>query len=323
MPTFADWVSLPENCSAERAVGRVADALRRGRVRPALNPLILHGPAGAGKSHLGHALVARVTQTAPDRTVMILAAREFVAQPDEPRTSTEADLTIIEDLQHLPDLAVASFAQLVDRCRARDRQLIATSTVGPAQLTHLPHRLTTRLCGGLVVRLYPLSLESRRLFLRECAARRGLNLPADVLDWLAEHLPGSARQLEGALARIATLTEFSGEPLTLDLLAEHFRPEADAGRPSVESIAQRVGRYYRVDPEHLQSADRRRHTLLPRQVGMYLARRLTPLSLQQIGAYFGGRDHSTVLHACRKVEDALSHDAALSGAVRQLQAEMG
>jgi chromosomal replication initiator protein len=187
-------------------------------------------------------------------------------------------------------------------------------------LTHLPNRLTTRLCGGLVVRLYPLSPGSRRVFLRERAARRGLKLSNDVLDWLAEHLPGSGRQLDGALTRLATLTD---TPLTVETLAEQFRTEADASRPSVESIAQRVGRYYRIEPEDLQSADRRRHALLPRQVGMYLARRLTPLSLKQIGAYFGGRDHATVLHACRKVADALNRDAALFGAVRQLQADLG
>src|SRR5262249_42292911 len=147
MPTFADWVSLPENRSAERAVRRVADALRRGRVRPALNPLVLHGPAGVGKSHLALALVARLQQTAPDRTVTLLAARALLAQPDGPQAPSDTDLTIIEDLQPLPDLAVASFALLVDRCRTSDRQLVATSAVGPARLTHLPHRLTTRLCG--------------------------------------------------------------------------------------------------------------------------------------------------------------------------------
>jgi chromosomal replication initiator protein len=324
MPTFADWVSLPENCSAERAVGRVADALRRERIRSALNPLVLHGPAGSGKSHLVHALIAHISPHAADRTIAVIAAREFVPPGDEPPPSVaEADLTIVEDLQHLPALAVERFTQLVDRCQARDHQLVTTSTVGPAQLTGLPNRLTTRLSSGLVVRLYPLSLDSRRIFLRERASRRGLNLSPDVLEWLANHLPGSGRQLDGAISRLATLTELSRAPLTVETIAEQFRAEADAGRPTVEHIAQRVGRYYRIDPEQLQSADRRRHALLPRQVSMYLARRLTPLSLQQIGAYFGGRDHSTVLHACRKVEDALTRDAALSGAVRQLQAEIG
>ena len=108
----------------------------------------------------------------------------------------------------------------------------------------------------------------------------------------------------------------------MDAVAESFRTDADARRATVERIAQRVGRYFRVEARRLQGRDRSRQALLPRQVGMYLARRLTDLSLEQIGAYFGGRDHSTVLHACRKVEQALADDLVLSGAVRQLQADL-
>jgi chromosomal replication initiator protein len=108
----------------------------------------------------------------------------------------------------------------------------------------------------------------------------------------------------------------------VETVAAHFRDEVDARRPTVERIVQRVGRYFQVEPQQMQSRCRSRQTLLPRQVGMYLARRLTKLSLQQIGAYFGGRDHSTVLHACRKVEQALAHDVTLSGAVRQLHADL-
>src|SRR5207247_6729799 len=113
-----------------------------------------------------------------------------------------------------------------------------------------------------------------------------------------------------------------GRPPELEAVCEALQEDADAHRPTVERIAQRVGRHFRLDPRQLQARDRSRNVLLPRQVGMYLARQLTPLSLQQIGAYFGGRDHSTVLHACRKVEQALTQDVTLSGAVRQLHADL-
>jgi chromosomal replication initiator protein len=135
-------------------------------------------------------------------------------------------------------------------------------------------------------------------------------------------LPGSARQLEGALGKLEALGRLSTGPLTTDAVAEAFQHELDASLLTVEHIARRVGRYFRIEPDQMQSRSRGRHALVPRQVGMYLARRLTLLSLQEIGSFFGGRDHSTVLHACRKVEEALTQDAALSGAVHQLQADL-
>jgi len=173
----------------------------------------------------------------------------------------------------------------------------------------------------LVVGLQTLSPQSRRAFLQDRLNRRGLKVETDVILWLAENTAGSGRALEGAVARLAMLLQMH-HSLDVEMLAEHFAVEASDQRPTVERIAQRVSRYFQVEPRQLQARSRARHTLLPRQVGMYLARQLTALSLHQIGAYFGGRDHSTVLHACRKVEKALAHDVRLSGAVRQLHADL-
>ena len=183
----------------------------------------------------------------------------------------------------------------------------------PALLPRLPARLASRLAGGLVVGLVPFGPQSRRAFLVALASRQGLSLPGETLDWLASNLPGSARTLEGALVRLR-------EGASLTTAQEALRDDREAHRASVESIAAQVCTYYRVDPASLRSRSRTRQALVPRQVGMYLARRLTSLPLEQIGAYFGGRDHSTVLHACRKVEQALASDAPLSQAVRELSA---
>jgi chromosomal replication initiator protein len=335
MQTFSGWVSLPENRSARTAVERVARAIRQRRPCVTHNPLCLHGPAGTGKTHLVNALIAEVTRAVPDLLVTAVAAREFApccnvpGSPelplDEP-LSTErtraADLVVVEDLQFLPAAATEACVQLVDQCRARRRQLIVTAAVGPAQLDQLPGRLWTRLSAGLVVRLSPLSPSSRLLFVRDRAQCRGLNVGADVLDWLATHIPGSARQLEGALAKVETLVGLSGTPLTPDALAEYFRADLDPRRLTVEHIAQRVGSHFRVDPTQMRSAARGRHAVVPRHVGMYLARRLTSLSLQEIGSYFGGRDHTSVMHACRKVEESLTRDASLYGAVSQMEADL-
>jgi chromosomal replication initiator protein len=332
MYTFARWVSTPENRSATAAVQRLLKAVEFQR-RPEADPLFLHGPAGTGKTHLVSALAGEAIRRSPGLSVALVSAAELAelyrtaqdSQADNPvdlAALRDADLLIIEDVQHLPARAAVTLAQVLDARRARRHQTVLTASVGPAQLTHLPTRLTSRLASGLVVGLAPLSPASRLAFLEDRAARRELAVGRDVLAWLAEHTAGSARQLEGALARVETLARLNGRTPDAEAVAEHFRDEADATRPTVERIVERVGSYFQVNPRQMQSKRRQRQVLLPRQVGMYLARRLTPLSLEQIGAYFGGRDHSTVLHACRKVEAAMTHDATLSGAVRQLHADL-
>jgi len=164
---------------------------------------------------------------------------------------------------------------------------------------------------------------SRLSLLQDRAQRRQLAVSPEILAWLAERLIGGGRQLEGALHQLEALTRMHGRPLDLPTVAHHFQQTIQDNRLTVERIARQVGNYFQVDLRHLQSRRRYRNVLLPRQIGMYLARQLTGSSFEEIGSYFGGRDHSTVLHACRKIQDALAHDAALSGTVQQLQAELG
>jgi chromosomal replication initiator protein len=328
MQTFASWIALAENEAARLAVERVANCVCGRGPRRAINPLFLHGPAGIGKTHLVSALLVDVTGRAPDLQVALLAAGDFEslllpdANRDDLKAARQADLLVVEDLQHLPARVEEAFVHLMDRGLAREQQLVFTAPAGPAQLTHLPARVTSRLGSGLVVGLEPLSPGSRRAFLQDRITRQGLSVAADAIAWLAEHLPGSVRRLEGAISRLTSLARLQGQAPGMEAVVEHFGVEADAERPTVERIAQRVGRYFQVEPRQLQARSRSRGVLLPRQIGMYLARQLTELSLEQIGAYFGGRDHSTVLHACRKVEQALAQDLHLSGAVRQLHADL-
>ncbi len=324
--TFARLVPLPEN--------RLALAAIRGLREGGVSPLFLHGPPGTGKTHLIH---ARVNEAA--RTAQIVSASDLVSggrkppvddicgAADDPTATgglrpplTETDLLIIEDLQHLRPWAVEAVVQLFDRRHARRQATVFTATLGPGELS-FPGRLTSRLASGLVVGIPPYSPASRLALLDDLARRRGLVLGREVLAWLAEHL-GSARQLDGALNQLEALARLRAAPLDVTTVAGHFREQAEASRPTVERIARQVGGHFQVDPRQLRSRRRHHQALLPRQVGMYLARELTGLSLEEIGSYFGGRDHSTVLHACRKVAHALETDAVLSGAVRRLHADL-
>ncbi len=312
MRGHSPWVMVPENEAARKAVGRVRACLRSGRRRRAVNPLFIHGPSGSGKSRLVAQLAADLADDGRD--VHTLNASEWATVGDEaPSANGEigADALLIEDVQRLPARAAGALTALLDRALPRQTQVVLTATAGPALLGRLPARLASRLASGLVVGMSLFGVESRRVFLSAVARHRGMDLPAEVLDWLAANLEGSARRLEGALSRLEGVTTAEQAQAALT---------EDVPRPTVERIAEGVGRYYGVKLSALRGPGRGRGVLLPRQVGMYLARRLTGLPLVSIGAYFGGRDHSTVLHACRKVEEALSGDAPLSLAVRELSA---
>jgi chromosomal replication initiator protein len=306
--TFSRLVALPEN--------RLALAAIRGIASGHALPLFLFGPPGTGKTHMIWALVEQATRDRPDLLAAVLAASDLRDLMEAP----EADLLVLEDLQHLPAAAVERVVRWFDARLAHRQQTVVTATCGPGELP-LPVRLTSRLASGLVVGVQPYSAASRFALLQDRAERRQLTLSREVLTWLADHL-GTGRQLDGALNQLEALARLRAIPLDVATVAAHFREQVEATRPTVERIAQWVGGHFQVDPRQLRSRSRQRNALVPRQVSMYLARQLTDLSLEEIGAYFGGRDHSTVLHACQKVEQALADDAILCGAVRRLHADL-
>ena len=268
MLTLAQWVSLSENRSAFAAVERVADcvASRSGGINPparqSVNPLFLHGPAGVGKTHLVAGLAARVVERRPGLSAVVLTAGDFDRDPAEAAAefaaARQADLVAVEDVHRLSAGAVEPVVQLLDFGLRRRTQFVFTAAVGPALLERLPARLTSRLASGLIVGMEAWSPTSRLLFLQDRVARRGMKVEPGVLEWLADHVSGSGRQLDGAVGRLEALTRLHGRPPEVEVVAELFRTDAESRRATVERIAQGVGRYFRVEPRRLQERDRSR-----------------------------------------------------------------
>jgi chromosomal replication initiator protein len=290
-------------------------------VRRRLGPVLLHGPPGTGKTHLVTTLLAALASEPSGPTAQLLPAADLPADGDTLLDIRGCDLLVVEDLQHLPERHGEALVRLLDDRLPRRRAVLCTAAVGPAHCPRLPQRLRDRLAGGLVVGLEPPSPAGRRALLDHAAAERGLTLPAEVADWLATRTAG-IRQLLGDLVRLEGLFRDRPTPPDLAAVRDWLAGPAEEHPGPLERIVQQVGRHFRVKEKLLRSATRLRHVLVPRQIAMYLGRELTEMSLAQVGAYFGGRDHTTVLHACRKVERDSAADPALAGVLRQLRAEL-
>lgn len=322
-PGLAHVLATPENRSALIALRDLLHAMLAGQPEQVPNPIYLHGPSGTGKTYLVQALVQELT--AAGFSTCQQSGNDFSEKVDLEHAS-EADLLVIEDVQHLPSRCVPTVLGVFDERLRNTLPMIFTATQGPARVEHrgekLPRRFASRLACGLVIALEPMHRATRRRLLETLAQAAKLPPNAEILDWLAEHLVGGGRQLEGAIQQWQCLQRLHKKPLQLADLRSHFLPQVDAIAPTLKRITTQVCASFHVDIKHVVSARRSRETVLPRQISMYLARQLTNLSLVEIGKHFGGRDHKTVQYACARVEAAIKKDAVLSGTVRQLQGEL-
>ena len=333
--TFETFVVGPSNQLAHAAMCRVADAAAGATI--SFNPLFVHAGAGLGKTHLLSAVAHRIRDKRPDRRVMFLTAERFMInfvmalrQRDTISFKDQfaaIDVLLIDDFQFLQGKTMQqefchAFNALVDS----RRQVVVAADVPPAQLDSIDQRMRSRLMGGLVVDIETPDLETRRRILMSRYGeiqRRDpqVTIPEDVLEFIANRITGSGRELEGALNRIVAYQQFNHAAVTLDLASMVLRDmqaNPDGSRIKIDDILKIVGRHYNVGRTDLLSPRRARSVVVPRQVGMYLAKKLTARSLPEIGRRFGGRDHSTVLHAVRKIEDQIKTDDRLAKEVALL-----
>jgi len=327
--TFDSFVVGASNQLAHAAVMRVANA-NAGQAL-SFNPLYIHSAAGLGKTHLLNALAARIRQSQPGRKVLVLTAERFMygfihairardtlAFKDQ---FQNVDVLLIDDFQFLQGKAMQqefchAFNSLVDS----KRQVVVAADVPPAQLDTIDQRMRSRLMGGLVIDIEtPDALQRRRILdLRHMLMLKNdptAAIAPEILDLISERITGGGRELEGALNKLMAYQQFNKQAVTVDLASMILRDvagAADTGRIKIEDILKVISRHFNVGRNDLLSPRRAREVVIPRQIGMYLAKKLTARSLPEIGRRFGGRDHSTVLHAVRKIDEQMKGDEKLA-----------
>jgi chromosomal replication initiator protein len=321
--TFDNFVVGKPNELAHAAARRVAESAP-GSVP--FNPLFLYGGVGLGKTHLMHAIAWHLRGHAPQRKVIYLSAEKFMYQFIKALRFKDTmafkeqfrsvDVLMIDDVQFISgkDSTQEEFFHTFNALVDQNRQIVISADKSPSDLEGMEERLKSRLGWGLVADLHPTSYELRLGILQAKAEQRRALIPAKVLEFLAHKITSNVRELEGALNRIAAHAQLVGREVTLESAQEvlHDLLRANDRRVTIDEIQKRVAEHYNIRLADMHSARRSRAVARPRQVAMWLAKQLTPRSLPEIGRKFGGRDHTTVMHAVRKIEELRESDRALA-----------
>jgi chromosomal replication initiator protein len=297
------------------------------------NPLFLYGGVGLGKTHLMHAIAWHIRKTNPERRVIYLSAEKFMYQFIRAMRYKDTmafkeqfrsvDVLMIDDVQFFSgkDNTQEEFFHTFNALVDQNRQVVISADKSPNDLEGMEDRMKSRLGWGLVADIHPTIYELRLGILQSKAERMEVDIPLKVLEFLAHKITSNVRELEGALNRLVAYANLVGRPITLDNTQEvlHDILRANDRRVTIEEIQKRVAEHYNIRLGEMYSARRARAIARPRQVAMYLAKQLTARSLPEIGRKFGGRDHTTVMHAVRKVDELCVLDSAFSEDVELLR----
>ena len=325
--TFDNFVVGKPNEFAYAAAQRISDS-----DDVSFNPLFLYGGVGLGKTHLMHAIAWQIRLRSPQRRVMYLSAEKFMyifvrALRNRDTVSFKelfrsADVLMIDDVQFISgkDSTQEEFFHTFNALVDQGRQIVLSADKSPSDLEEIGDRLRSRLSSGLVADLHPTTFELRLGILDAKAEQLGVAVPQKVKEFLAHRITSNVRELEGALTRLSANVQLVGGEISLELAHTllHDLLRAHDRRVTMEEIQKRVAEHFQIRLSDMSSARRSRAVARPRQIAMYLSKQLTSRSLPEIGRAFGGRDHTTVIHAVRKVEELMSGDAAFAEDVELL-----
>ena len=325
---FDQFVVGKPNEFAYAAARRVAEASS-----VSFNPLFLYGGVGLGKTHLMNAIAWEILERDASRTVMYLSAEKFMYQfvralreqntVDFKEQFRSVDVLMVDDVQFIGgrDATQEEFFHTFNALVDQGRQIILSADKSPSDLEGVEERLKSRLNCGLVADIHATTYELRLAILENKTEKMKLDAPHQVLEFLAHKITSNVRELEGALNRVAAHTQLVGRDLTLETTQEvlHDLLRANNRRVTIEEIQKRVAEHFNIRISDMHSARRARSVARPRQVAMYLSKQLTSRSLPEIGRKFGGRDHTTVMHAVKKVDELRDHDSVFAEDIELLR----
>lgn len=329
--TFEHFVTGKPNELAHAAARRVAEA---SQVVPGCNPLFLYGGVGLGKTHLMHAIAWHIRRTNPNRRVLYLSAEKFMYQFIKALRCKEAmafkeyfrsvDVLMIDDVQFISgkDSTQEEFFHTFNALVDQNKQLIISGDRSPSDLEGMEERVRSRLGWGLVADIHATTYELRLGILQsKIDLMRDVEIPQKVVEFLAHKITSNVRELEGALNRVVAHATLVGRPVTLETTQEvlHDLLRANDRRISIEDIQKQVANHYNIKVSDMHSARRSRAVARPRQVAMYLSKKMTSKSLPEIGRKFGGKDHTTVMHAVKRIEELMAADSDMAKDVELLE----
>ncbi|MDY0779182.1 chromosomal replication initiator protein DnaA [Tenacibaculum sp. IB213877] len=286
------------------------------------NPLLVYGGVGLGKTHLAHAIGVEIKDKYPDKTVLYISSEKFTQQfIDSVKSNTRndfihfyqmIDVLIIDDVQFLSGKAGTQdvFFHIFNHLHQNGKQVILTSDKAPVDMQDIEQRLLSRFKWGLSAELQSPDYETRISILQNKLYRDGVEMPEDIVEYIAKNIKSNVRELEGVIISMIAQASFNKKEFTLDLarqIVDKFVKNTKK-EVSVEYIQKVVSKYFDMDVATLQSKTRKRHVVQARQLAMYFAKRMTKSSLASIGSQIGQRDHATVLHACKTVDNLTETD---------------